>query len=99
MPAASPDSSEAGEAGAEERDGRRLRHCGCKFGYHDLAVAGPEIGDQDRVCARVERAAATARTNPAEATADRGATAAIAPTAPGAAGETPTPPTPANPTV
>jgi hypothetical protein len=63
MPAAPPDRSEAGEAGAEERDGRRLGHCGRKLGDDDLAVGGLEIRDQDLVCAGVEGAATTAGTS------------------------------------
>jgi hypothetical protein len=99
VPAPPPDSSDAHEARREHRDGRRFGHCRHKFGDHYLAVAGVEIGDQDRIEAGVEGAPTTARTNPAEATADSGATAAIAPTAASAAGETPTRPAAAKPTV
>src|SRR6266404_5362082 len=63
MPAAPPDRSEAGEAGAEQRDRRRLGHCGRKLGDHHLAVGGLEIRDQDLVCAGVEGAATTAGTS------------------------------------
>jgi hypothetical protein len=53
VPAAPPDSSEACR---DQQDGRRLGHCGCKFGDHDFAAL--EIGYQDLVYARVEGAAA-----------------------------------------
>jgi hypothetical protein len=97
--AAPPNSNKSSEARSEQRDGRRFGYGGHKFGDHHFAVAGAEIGDQDRVEARVEGAPPTARPNPAESTADSGATPAIAPTAAGAAGETPTRPTAAKPTV
>jgi hypothetical protein len=48
--------------------------CG-EFGYHHLAVAGPEIGDQNLVCSRIEGAATTARSI------TTGATKAAAPAA------------------
>src|SRR3984893_3788975 len=52
-PASAPHHGKAGEAHAEQCDGSRL---GYEFGDHDLAVARPEIGDQDLVNARVEGA-------------------------------------------
>jgi hypothetical protein len=54
-----PHRGEAKEAGAEQRDRRRL---GYEFGNHHLAVAGLEIGDQDLVDPRVQGPATTTGT-------------------------------------
>jgi hypothetical protein len=81
VPAAPPDGNEANEAGAEERDGRRLGHCGRKFGNHDLAVAGLEIGDQDLLCARIKGATTTTGTSTGGAARAAATTAVSATTA------------------
>jgi hypothetical protein len=81
-----PHRREAKEAGAEQRDRRRLGYG--DFGDHDLAVAGLEIGDQDLVRARVEGAAAIAGTvapGAADAAAAAIAAATTGPAAPAAA--------------
>jgi hypothetical protein len=54
--AALPQTNE--EARTEQRERSPLWHLCGEFGSHHLAIAGLEIGDQDLVGARVERAAA-----------------------------------------
>jgi hypothetical protein len=56
QPASPPHEAKANETSVEQRERRRLR---CSdFGDHDLAVADLEIGKEDLVDARIERAAA-----------------------------------------
>src|SRR5258707_10274640 len=73
----------------EERDGRRLGHCGHKFGDDDLSVAGPEIRDQDLVDPGIEGAATTAGLS-SEHAAVAAAAAAVTATAAGAGSAAPT---------
>ncbi|MGC1891129.1 MAG: hypothetical protein WA709_34480 [Stellaceae bacterium] len=56
--AAPPHHGKAGEAHAEQRDGRWLGYRGGDFGDDDLAVTHLKIGDQDLVDPCVERTAA-----------------------------------------
>jgi hypothetical protein len=60
-PSAPPYHGEAKEARTEQSNRCWFRHRGREFGDHDLAVAGVEISHQDLIDARIERAAAPAR--------------------------------------
>ena len=59
MPAQSQQSSEARKSASEQRNRGGLWHHRREFSDSHLSIAGPEIGDQDLIGARVKGAAAT----------------------------------------